>query len=319
MPSDMIADAPLPHAALERAQLQSLSLRSNAAAGWRIASHFGAVLGLGLAIAWAGPLWGLPLVVLQGWLLAFLFMPLHEMAHKTAFASRRANVVVGNVCGAAILLPYEYYTLFHWAHHRHTQDPARDPELLVTPPPSTATGLALWFAGYRQVYFRARLMLRHALSGAVRLPWVPAGKQALVVREARWLTGLYALLLLGSVAAGSAALLWAWLLPLVIGQFFLRPYLLAEHTGCGHTGNAFENTRTISTNPLVMWFSWNMPYHTEHHAYPSVPFHALPRLHAAVEGRLQHRGQGYARVAVQVWRWLRERQAASTESTSRRA
>ena len=38
---------------------------------------------------------------------------------------------------------------------------------------------------------------------------------------------------------------------------------------------------------------WNMPYHAEHHAYPGVPFHALPALHARLGGRVRVAGQGY--------------------------
>jgi fatty acid desaturase len=39
------------------------------------------------------------------------------------------------------------------------------------------------------------------------------------------------------------------------------------------------NTRTTKPNPLVQFLYWNMPYHLEHHLAPSVPFHALARMH----------------------------------------
>lgn len=297
-----------------RAELDRLSQRSNNAAALRVATHFGAILGLGAVVcgvaAVASPLWALPLMVAQGWFVAFLFMPLHETAHKTAFETRRINAVVGNICAAAVVLPYEYYTLFHWAHHRHTQDPERDPELVAgLAVPVTATGLGFWFLGVRQLIGRARILLRHAMTGRVTAPWVPAGKRALVVREARLLVATYAGLLIASGLTGSAILLWVWLVPLVIGQAFLRPYLLAEHSGCGETRDAFDNTRTTFTSALVRWFTCNMPYHTEHHAYPNVPFHALPQLHAVVGGRLLHRGAGYLAVTGLVWRWFRQQQA----------
>src|SRR3546814_10977887 len=91
----------------------------------------------------------------------------------------------------------------------------------------------------------------------------------------------------------------------------LRPYLLSEHTGCGHTRSAFENTRTTHTNALMRWFTWNMPYHAEHHAYPSVPFHALPALNRLVDDRLQNKGAGYRKVVRGVWAHMRARMAAS--------
>lgn len=70
-------------------------------------------------------LWALPLMVVQGYVVAFLFMAVHETAHKTAFRSRGLNLTVGYLSAFIIGLPYEYYCLFHWDHHRYTQDPER--------------------------------------------------------------------------------------------------------------------------------------------------------------------------------------------------
>ncbi|MFM9047249.1 MAG: fatty acid desaturase [Cyanobium sp.] len=39
-----------------------------------------------------------------------------------------------------------------------------------------------------------------------------------------------------------------------------------------------------------------MPYHAEHHLYPSVPFDALPRAHALLGPHLAHGDQGYLQV-----------------------
>jgi len=36
-------------------------------------------------------------------------------------------------------------------------------------------------------------------------------------------------------------------------------------------------------NPVFRFLYWNMNYHVEHHMFPMVPFHALPRLHEAIE------------------------------------
>ena len=63
----------------------------------------------------------------------------------------------------------------------------------------------------------------------------------------------------------------------LLGQPFLRAYLLAEHARCPHVANMLENTRTTFTTALVRLIAWNMPFHAEHHAYPAVPFHKLPR------------------------------------------
>jgi fatty acid desaturase len=33
-------------------------------------------------------------------------------------------------------------------------------------------------------------------------------------------------------------------------------------------------------NPIFRFVYWNMNYHIEHHIFPLVPYHALPRLHS---------------------------------------
>lgn len=280
-------------------KLRELSQRRDGPAAIRMASHLGAIALMGsLATAptvLGSPLWVGPLVVCQAFLVAFLFMPLHETVHKTAFRTRWPNVALGNLCGAAIGFPYEYYSVFHWEHHRHTQDPNKDPELLVMPPLTSATRLLLAFSGALQVASRLRLLLKHAISGTVTVPWVPADKHGLIVREARLYLLAYGLLFVGSLVLQSSALLLAWIVPLLIGQFFLRPYLFTEHTGCGRARSAFDNTRTTYTNAILRWLAWNMPYHVEHHAYPSVPFHALPELNAIVSARIAHSERGYPR------------------------
>jgi fatty acid desaturase len=38
---------------------------------------------------------------------------------------------------------------------------------------------------------------------------------------------------------------------------------------------------------------WNMPFHAEHHLYPTVPFHQLPALHRNIRSSLRHLASGY--------------------------
>lgn len=290
--------------------LRELSARSNFQGLVRVVGHYGVIAVLG-TLVWMvssryGIGWALPLIAVQGYFVAFLFMAVHETAHKTAFQSRALNLAAGHLSSFAIALPYEYYCLFHWDHHRHTQDPDKDPELLVGPVPASDAHLALAYSGLLQVAIRVRLMFRHALTGNVSVPWVPEHKRGIVVTEARAYVAAYALLLLASLALHSAILLWIWIIPLLFGQMILRPYLYAEHTGCERTRSAFQNTRTTITARFVKWFAWNMPYHVEHHAYPSVPFHALPKLNRIVADEIVFLGHGYRAVTRETWAWFRQ-------------
>jgi fatty acid desaturase len=293
---------------IDARRLRALSERRDGPAALRMVTHLGLVLVLAaaetaVARTW-GVVWALPLISLQGLLVAFLFMPLHETVHRTAFRTEWLNTALGHLCGLAICFPWEYYRVFHWAHHRHTQDETRDPELAVMPSAGSRRQRLVAFLGALQVYGRFRVLLRHAVTGTSTLPWVPADKRALIVREARLYMLVYASVAGGSLLLGSPLILIVWLGPLLIGQFVLRPYLYTEHTGCGRGRSAFDNTRTTYTNAVVRWFAWNMPYHAEHHAYPSVPFHALPEVNAAVRGALQHTEEGYPRSMTVAWRAL---------------
>ncbi len=111
------------------------------------------------------------------------------------------------------------------------------------------------------------VLLRNA-SGRADWPYVPERRRAALVTEARAMLGLYAILIAGSAALGSALLLWVWVIPAILGQPFLRAYLLAEHTRCPLVANMLENSRTTFTTALVRFIAWNMPYHSEHHSWP---------------------------------------------------
>ena len=94
----------------------------------------------------------------------------------------------------------------------------------------------------------------------------------------------------------SPALLCLWLAPVLLGQPFLRLYLLAEHTGCPLVANMLENSRTTRSLAPIRRLAWNMPYHAEHHAYPALPFHALPAAHRVLKAEIAVQATGYVAV-----------------------
>ena len=119
------------------------------------------------------------------------------------------------------------------------------------------------------------------------------------------MAGLYSTLVLCSVIFQNYTLLTIWTVPLITGQPFLRLYLLAEHTLCENTDDMIMNTRTVLTNPIVRWFTWNMPYHTEHHVYPAVPFHQLPALHIKMTAWLNNTDRSYVEFNRRLYNTLR--------------
>ena len=284
--------------------LSTLKERSDRKGLAHLALHLVAIAAAGTVYALAfDTAWWLPAAWLHGTVLVFLFAPLHETVHYTAFRSRWLNRAVSAVCGWILVLPARYFRAFHLEHHRYTQDPERDPELAAAPPETfrdylwRVSGLEYWTS-------RIRTMLVHA-SARVTEPYIAPSEQAAVVREARLYLASYVTLATVCAVIGSPALLWLWVVPALLGQPMLRLYLLAEHTGCPLVPDMLANSRTVHTNAVVRFLAWNMPYHTEHHAYAAIPFHALPRAHAALAPYVQEQSPGYASVHRELIRGLR--------------
>lgn len=278
-----------------RRALKELCVPSDRVGLIHLACHFILIALAAGAVATAGTLWGsswaLPFQTVLGICLVFLFAPLHESIHRTAFASRQLNDVVAAIAGAVLILPPQYFRAFHLAHHRFTQIPGQDPEL-----PGKEIGSRLQYV----LYLSGLPYWRAAIGGLVARAFGRTEEAFLtdriarnVVVEARAYLVFYLALAVIFVATGSAVVLTYWLIPVLLGQPFLRFYLLAEHKLCPLVADMFRNTRTTLSVSAVRFLAWNMPYHVEHHAYMGVPFHRLPEAHRLLRNRVEWISPGY--------------------------
>ncbi len=232
------------------------------------------------------------ITILHGVMLVFLFTLLHETVHFTVFETSRLNTVAGWVCSLIILLPPNWFRYFHLAHHRHTHNPEKDPELEGKKPETVLefiwaiSGIPVWL-------FHINTIIMNAIASPV-YAYVPKPGYKKIRAEAWVMIAIYIILFGASIYYASNTLLWGWIIPGLVGQPFLRLYLMAEHGRCPNVANMLENTRTTYTTSFVRWLAWNMPYHTEHHAYPSVPFHKLPEFHEVAKLYLHVTENGYS-------------------------
>jgi fatty acid desaturase len=280
---------------LSPAELRALSGRSNAQGARRLVIHVALLAGTGWLVASSGFLALVPAMLAFGLVQVALFAPAHEATHQTAFASRRANLIVGWLAACPSLLNLQFYTAFHFAHHRHTQIPGQDPELDMEVPNKLRAYVRRIFGA---PYWRLRLLViadcwRGDLS---RYPYVSLQAAPSIIRSVR---AMSAVMVGGSLVSG-ILVGWEtpfvyWILPQLLCQPFLRAYVLAEHTGCAMDRNGLTNTRTTLTNAAVRLLMWNMPYHAEHHLYPSIPFHRLADAHALIRDKLGFVQRGYVR------------------------
>ncbi|HKU98166.1 MAG TPA: fatty acid desaturase, partial [Vineibacter sp.] len=231
--------------------------------------------------------WVVPAILLHGFVLALWFAPMHECTHGTAFRTRALNRFVGLVAGLLIWRPPLYFKYRHAAHHTFTQHPQEDPDIVRLPGSfrayvAVALGLSFWSKLFTILVRSARGRFDDVERG-----FIPAEELARVRNETRLFLAAYVAIIVAALASGHVgALLLYWVLPRLGSEPFLRLIRIAEHTGAAESPNLLENTRTVLANPVLRFLFWNMPYHAEHHLLPSLPFHALPKLHGDVRPHL---------------------------------
>jgi fatty acid desaturase len=265
---------------IDAAKLRSLCVASNGAGAVQTLSHVGAIAVTGTLLwLWHGTWWAVPIFMVHGVLLNFLYAGQHELSHWTVFRTGWLNEWVGRVFGFVLFYPRTFDQVQHMAHHRFTQDWARDGELARER--YTMTSYLLWMSGVTYWYTRWRRILRFSCE-VVTEPYLPVKRRTELIREARWHLAGYMSIAGISVAADSWAAVILWLAPMLAMKGVHQLQNTIEHLGLPHEDNVLVNTRSTRTNAMMRWLGWQMQYHTAHHAFPGVPFHRLRELHEAI-------------------------------------
>ncbi|TMV82989.1 rhizopine catabolism protein [Thioclava sp. BHET1] len=289
---------------LEPEEMRALSERSDLRGWLQLGSHLAAIAALVVLHAMAmGSWWVLATGFVLGVLLNFLYAAQHELSHSTVFKTRRLNEFWGRIIGFFMLFPRDYDQIMHFAHHQWTQDWERDGELVREP--YTLSSYLLWLFGV--TYWRNRVfgIIRRA-RGIIVEPYIRVQQEEKVIRESRIHLALYVAIILASLAVGHWWWLSFWILPMVLTKPVHQLQNTIEHLGLSHENDILENTRSTRTNALFRWLCWQMPYHTAHHSFPSVPFWKLRALNARIEAKAGevHR-MGWIEFQIEVIRKLR--------------
>lgn len=260
------------------------------------------IVGIGLVWSWNEStfLW-LTFLFVFGMLVCSLFACQHESIHNTAFKSKQLNQIAAFITGLSYVYPSTIFRELHFTHHRHTHEPGLDPEISLGGKaiPSIVSNLPFyltWLSGFPLFMFK----LGMTFVGALGMPeWIRKNVYPFIRAEVRlklllecWLILILHLSLVG-LAIYVYQGFWGIFIGLLLGHCLLASYTAAEHNGLPHEGSILEKTRSIAAPYFVKLLMWNMPYHAEHHAYPAVPFHALPKLHEELKEELKHKGQDH--------------------------
>ena len=209
----------------------------------------------------------------------------HEAGHGTAFRTDWMNNALYEIASFMVM---RESTVWRWSHTRHHSDTiivGRDPEIAVPRPPNLRT-LALGFfnLGAYPTYFKKILLHCVGRMTPDERTFIPESEFGKVFLRARIYVGIYAVVIGLSIYSRSLMPLFFVGLANIFGSWLMVIYGLTQHAGLAE--NVLDhrlNCRTVQMNPVNRYLYWNMNYHVEHHMFPLVPYHALPRLHALVK------------------------------------
>ena len=209
----------------------------------------------------------------------------HECGHRTAFKTKWMNDAVYQIACFMVLREPEIWRWSHTRHHTDTIIVGRDPEIITPRPPEVLSLFLNIFSLKNAATFLHKVFL-HAGGRLTEeeTTFVPASERPKVYRTARVYLAIYAL-----VAAACfyfRSILPAMLigLPSLYGAWLQLYFGMTQHLGLAEDVLDHRlNSRTVYMNPIFRFLYWNMNYHVEHHLFPLIPYHALPKLHAAIK------------------------------------
>ena len=281
---------------LSTQELKVLNTRSNLLGILQLIGHLS-------VMAVSGYLWlsetiwliKIPALIIYGFSLASMFAVVHECCHRTAFANNRLNDAVAWCAGVLSGYNSTFYRRYHKWHHRYTRIEGKDPELEDIQPSNLREYLAE-ISGYNWWLGKLKTHYRVCAGKLDQMPYISESARSEVISSNRWQVLVYGLAIAFSLIFQQPWFITLWLLPLAVGQPILRFILLAEHTGCSYDNNPLANTRTTLTWLPIKFMMWNMPFHAEHHLYPSLPFHALPQANQELKEHFTIVDDGYLKV-----------------------
>jgi Na+-transporting NADH:ubiquinone oxidoreductase subunit F len=209
----------------------------------------------------------------------------HEAGHGTAFKTDWMNNALYEIASFMVMRESVPWRWSHVRHHSDTIIIGRDPEIAVPRPPDIFRFLIGFFSLRTiPVYFYHVVLHAAGRLTAEEKTYVPESEYGkafwrariyLLIYAAVFGLALYHRTVLPLMYIGFPQLYGAWLTPI---------YAYPQHAGLAE--NVLDhrlNCRTLYMNPIHRFLYWNMNYHVEHHMFPLVPYHNLPRLHELVK------------------------------------
>jgi omega-6 fatty acid desaturase (delta-12 desaturase) len=238
----------------------------------------------------------LALAVLASGFLVRIFILFHDCGHNSFFASRRANTILGYICGILTFTPFDDWTHSHGVHHSTAADLDRR---------GTGDVWTMTVEEYLAAPFRQRLAYRLFRTPLVTFGLGPIGVFIIAQRfphkgaNRRDVVSVIItdLALLAMIAALSATVgFWTYVrvqLPITIIGGGLGIWLFyvqhqfegvywARHEEWDRIRSALEGSSFYRLPRVLQWFTGSIGYHHVHHIRPRIPNYNLRRAHDEV-------------------------------------
>jgi fatty acid desaturase len=212
----------------------------------------------------------------------------HECGHGTAFRTLWMNEVIYQVGSFMVIRNPVTWRWSHARHHTDTYIVGRDAEIVWRRPPKTLMAILGLFDVLGSID-SLKTLIRNAAGklSPDEQNFIPESERPKTVFAARAHIAIYLAALVVALVMQSWLPLVLIGLPRVYGSWHMVMCGHLQHAGLAD--NVLDhrlNSRTVYMNPFSRYIYWNMNYHVEHHMFPMVPYHALPRLHELIKNDL---------------------------------
>ena len=219
----------------------------------------------------------------------------HECGHGTAFKTRIYNDVFYQIASFMNNFEPVRWRWSHSLHHSYTAsiDP-HDFEVegsIFWAPKNLFNFFIVFVPGISLIFFHKSLhkeIIWHAfgLETRVMKECIPDDKKKDCINSSRLFVALWLVIIFCSIILNSLLPILLFLLPKCFASLNMV-WGLTQHMGLkeGIKDHRFS-TRSIRLNPIFSFIYWKMEYHIEHHMFPLVPSHNLPKLHKLIKHEL---------------------------------
>jgi fatty acid desaturase len=245
-----------------------------------------------------GSWWAIPAFFVYGTLYSSCDARWHECAHGTPFRTRWLNECCYHLSSFMTFREAYQWRWSHSRHHTYTGVKGLDPEVQV-PRPANLLAIASDLLALTDGAVQLKTIASHALgivSDRVK-DLVPVEERRKMIWSCRIYVAVILAVVAWSLAIRSLLPLMFIVLPRFYGGWHHLLCSLTQHAALAEDERDHRlNTRTVHMNSVSRFLYMNMNYHVEHHIFPMVPFHALPKLHDAVKEQLAPAYPGFISV-----------------------